>query len=93
MAVTSFSGMMRLSGGGVVEEARFAWGSVGPTVVRFPGLEAELAGARLDRDTIRKAAEKVRLGVSPIDDIRATADYRRSVAANLLIRFLEGIHG
>ena len=93
MAVTSFAGMMRLSADGIVEEARFAWGSVGPTVVRLPGLEAELAGSRLDRDTIRKAAEIVRQGVSPIDDIRATADYRRSVAANLLVRFLEGVHG
>jgi CO/xanthine dehydrogenase FAD-binding subunit len=93
VAVTSFAGMMRLSTDGVVEEARFAWGSVGPTVVRLPGLEAELAGSPLDRYTIRKAAETVRQGVSPIDDIRATADYRRSVAANLLVRFLEGIHG
>jgi CO/xanthine dehydrogenase FAD-binding subunit len=93
VAVTSFAGMMRLSADGVVEEARFAWGSVGPTVVRLSGLEADLAGSRLDRKTIRKAAEIVRRGVSPIDDIRATADYRRSVAANLLVRFLEGIHG
>lgn len=93
VAVTSFAGMVRLSADGIVEEARFAWGSAGPTVVRLPELEAELAGARLDRETIRKSAEIARRGVSPIDDIRATADYRRSVAANLLVRFLEGIHG
>jgi xanthine dehydrogenase FAD-binding subunit len=92
MAVTSFAGMMRLSACGMVEEARFAWGSVGPTVVRLPELEAELVGARMDSDTIRNAAETVRRGVSPIDDIRATADYRRSVAANLLTRFMEGVH-
>ena len=93
VAVASFSGMVRLSADGIVEEARFAWGSVGPTVVRLPELEADLAGARLDGETSRKAAEIVRQGVSPIDDIRATADYRRRVAANLLVRFLEGIHG
>jgi xanthine dehydrogenase FAD-binding subunit len=93
VAVTSFAGMVRISSGGIVEEARFAWGSVAPTVVRLPGLEAELVGSRLGRDSIRKAAETVRQGVSPIDDIRATADYRRSVAANLLVRFLEEIHG
>ena len=81
-----------MSADGSVEEARFAWGSVGPTVVRFPLLEAELAGSRLDRDTVRNTAEIVRQSVSPIDDIRATADYRRSVAGNLLIRFLENIH-
>ncbi len=92
VAVASFAGMVRLSAKGEVEEARFAWGSVAPTVVRIPALEAELAGARLDAATIRRAAETARLGISPIDDIRATADYRRSVAANLLVRFLEGIH-
>jgi CO/xanthine dehydrogenase FAD-binding subunit len=93
VAVTSFAGMVRLSSDGIVEEARFAWGSVGATVVRLPAMEAELAGSRLDRDTVRKAAEIARQEVSPIDDIRATAEYRRSVAANLLVRFLEGIHG
>lgn len=92
VAVTSFTGMARLSVDGLVEEARFAWGSVGPTVVRLPGLEAELAGARLDRDVVRKAAGIVRGSVSPLDDIRASADYRRAVAGNLLADFLGGIH-
>jgi CO/xanthine dehydrogenase FAD-binding subunit len=93
VAVASFAGMARLSAAGVVEEARFAWGSVAPTVVRLPGMETALVGSGLDTDTIRKAAAIVREAVSPIDDIRATADYRRSVAGNLLTRFLEGIHG
>jgi len=93
VAVVSFAGLVRLSAGGKVEEARFAWGSVAPTVVRLPALEEQLAGALLDSDTIREAAEIVRQGVSPIDDIRATAGYRSSVASNLLVRFLEGIHG
>lgn len=93
VAVVSFCGMLRLSGDGRVEQARFAWGSVAPTVVRLPEVEQKLAGAPLDRDSIRAAAALVREGVSPMDDIRATADYRRSVAANLLVRFLEGVHG
>lgn len=93
VAVVSFAGMLRLSPDGCVREARFAWGSVAPTVVRLPGLEQKLAGAPLDRDSIRAAAALVREGVSPMDDIRATADYRRSVAANLLVRFLEEVHG
>ena len=92
VAVVSFAGMLRLSPDGCVQEARFAWGSVAPTVVRLPKLEEKLVGAPLDRDSIRSAAALVREGVSPMDDIRATADYRRSVAANLLVRFLEGYH-
>lgn len=92
VAVASFAGVMRLDAEGHVEEARFAWGSVAPTIVRLYHLEEEIAGSRLDCDTIRAAAATARGGVSPIDDIRATAEYRRSVAANLLVRFLEGIN-
>ena len=91
VAVVSFAGMLRLSPDGCVQEARFAWGSVAPTVVRLPVLEEFLTNAPLDRDTIARGAELVREGVSPMDDLRATAEYRRSVAANLLIRFLEAL--
>lgn len=92
IAVASFAGRVRMATDGTVAEARFVWGSVAPTIMRFPALEQHLMGARLDSTTICRAAEIVRSGISPIDDIRATADYRRSVAVNLLIRFLEGLH-
>lgn len=91
IAVASFAGRIRMATDGTVAEARFAWGSVAPTIVRLPALEDHLRGARLDDATIRHAAEIIRNGVAPIDDIRATADYRRSVAVNLPTRFLEGL--
>jgi len=93
IAVTSFAGMARLSCTGTIEEARCSWGSVGPTVLRIPALEHELAGSPLTADTISHAAHIVRDGVTPISDIRATAAYRCSVAGNLLVRFLEGLRG
>lgn len=93
IAVTSFAGMIRLSGDGTIEEARFAWGSAGPVVVRIPSLERGMTGARPDAATIRHAAQVVRESVAPIGDIRATADYRRIVAGNMLARFMEGLRG
>ncbi|MEG6550688.1 xanthine dehydrogenase family protein subunit M, partial [Desulfocurvibacter africanus] len=45
-----------------------------------------LAGRRLSLTALRQAAELVRSAVSPIDDIRATAAYRKEVAGNLLLR-------
>lgn len=92
IAVTSFAGVARLSGDGIIEEARFAWGSVAPTVFRLRSLEAEFVGTRPDADMIAHASDVVRQSVSPISDIRATADYRRMVADNLLTRFLERLH-
>lgn len=91
IAVTSFAGMAWLSPDGALEEARFAWGSVAPTVVRIPALERGLCGSRLEARRIDEAAAIVRGAVSPIDDIRASAGYRRAVAGSLLVRFLEGI--
>ncbi len=64
---------------------RLALGSVGPTVVRLPQTEAALAsGAGLDA-----ALAALQTEIQPIDDIRSTADYRRTVAANLIRWFWE----
>jgi CO/xanthine dehydrogenase FAD-binding subunit len=64
-------------------EPRFALGSVGPTVIRVRQTEHTLAaGASID-----DAADALANEISPIDDIRSTADYRRRVATNLLRRF------
>jgi xanthine dehydrogenase small subunit len=59
---------------------RIALGSVGPTVVRAPRAEEALAGGA----TIEEAARVLEQEITPIDDIRSTATYRRKVAANLL---------
>jgi xanthine dehydrogenase small subunit len=65
-------------------EIRVALGSVAPTVVRAHRTEQKLArGAPLE-DAQRTLAEEI----SPIDDVRSTADYRRRVAANLLAHFV-----
>jgi len=60
-----------------------AFGSVAATVVRVPKTEAALArGASID-----EAAKILGDEITPIDDVRSTADYRRRVAMNLLKRF------
>jgi xanthine dehydrogenase small subunit len=63
---------------------RIALGSVAPTVIRASRTEAALArGASLE-EAQRVLGEEL----SPIDDLRSTAEYRRRVAINLLARFL-----
>ena len=62
---------------------RLAFGSVAPTVVRVPRTEAVLAGG----GALRDAVDTLMGEISPIDDIRSTAAYRRRVAANLLAAF------
>lgn len=85
-AIASMAAMLTLSSAGVIEAARLAWGSVGPTVVTSLAVEAALIGERLSQTTLERAAVLVRQAVSPIDDTRASAGYRRHVAGNLLLR-------
>jgi xanthine dehydrogenase FAD-binding subunit len=85
IAVASLAAMIRLQGGHVVE-ARLAWGSVGPTVFRCPVAEQSLLGHPLSGESLSVAADSVRETVQPIDDLRASAAYRRTVAGNLLLR-------
>jgi len=61
---------------------RVAIGSVGPTVVRVPETERVLATGDIDA-----AVATLEREIQPIDDVRSTADYRRTVAGNLLRRF------
>ncbi len=89
IAVVSLAAMLRLDGRGRVAEARLAWGSAGPAVVRCPAAEAALLGRRPTLSALRAAARHARAAVRPIDDLRASAAYRREVAGNLLLRLAD----
>lgn len=85
VAVVSLAALLRLERGRVAE-ARLAWGSVGPTIWRCPEAEAALCGRKPTLTALSAAAALVRENIRPIDDVRASADYRRQVAGNLLLR-------
>jgi len=74
---------------GTIGKARCAFGSVAPTVFISRILDDTFAGNTLNRAVLERAAAIVREGVSPISDIRASMEYRRQVAGNLIMR-LEG---
>ncbi|MBN1104570.1 MAG: xanthine dehydrogenase family protein subunit M [Deltaproteobacteria bacterium] len=88
IAVVSLAALLQISEKGLIQEARLAWGSVGPTVVTSETVESSLVGRPLNVGTLKEAALLAREAVSPIDDVRATASYRRLVAGNLLFRLL-----
>ncbi len=74
--------------GGVCKEARVAFGSVAETPVRAPEVEELLNGKELDDETISVAAEAAERSVSPVTDVRGTAEYRRAMCGVLLKRTL-----
>lgn len=69
---------------GYVKDARIALGAVAPTVVRATESEKTLIGQRLSEDVILKAAQACLTSISPIDDVRGSASYRKEMCVNYL---------
>jgi len=89
ISIASLAALLNYSENGIVEKARFAWGSVGPTVVQSIEAEIAMTGKLISKDTLKTLVPIVEAAVSPIDDIRANKTYRRVLAGNLLFRLIE----
>jgi len=72
---------------------RIAFGAVAPATVRAAAIEAHLAGRPLDDAALAGAAALVAGEISPITDIRASADYRRHMCRVMLVRALRAAAG
>ena len=83
-----FAGAVNFDGGRT-SDVRIALGSVAPTVVRAVETEKMLEGQKISSALLKAAQETLGREVSPIDDMRSTAVYRRRVAQNLLAEFFE----
>ena len=66
---------------------RFAWGGMAATPRRSPSLEALLANEAAPTETAIDAA--VADDTTPIDDVRASAGYRRAMARAFVLEVLE----
>ncbi len=84
IAVASLGALVWLEGG-VIAEARLALGSVAPTVIRPREVEGALVGRSLAVEALAELRDALSSAVEPISDLRASADYRRRVAGNLLL--------
>jgi CO/xanthine dehydrogenase FAD-binding subunit len=69
---------------GTLSGVRIAVGAVAPTVIRAEQAEQELEGRRPTPEVVSSAVAAMRAAVSPIDDVRGSAWYRREVAGRLL---------
>jgi CO/xanthine dehydrogenase FAD-binding subunit len=80
IAVVGATCAVRL-GGDRVESARIAITALAPTIRRVPDAEAALAGGDGDQEAVAAAAGLAAAAAQPISDVRASADYRRAMAA------------
>lgn len=86
ISIASIGALFRMNGG-LIDEMRLAFGSVGPTVMRMYEIEKFAKGKELNEDLIREISLMAYQDVKPIDDVRGSADYRRRLCRNLIYRF------
>lgn len=72
---------------GRVEQARLVFGGMAAIVKRAAAAEAAMLGQPWTETTVAAAAQALSQDFQPLTDLRASADYRLRVAANLLQRF------
>ena len=72
---------------GTVQRASIGAGGVAATPVRAQQTEAALQGQPWTEATVQQAMRVLQAEFSPISDMRASGDYRRTVLGNLLQRF------
>ncbi|MFP4499254.1 MAG: FAD binding domain-containing protein [Vulcanimicrobiota bacterium] len=72
-----------------IADVRIAMGAVAPTVIRASKTEEFLAGKQITPELIKKASEMIQDEVTPIDDLRSTACYRKKMMGVLLEKVLE----
>jgi CO/xanthine dehydrogenase FAD-binding subunit len=73
---------------GHIEDIRIGAASVREYPARLAATERSLTGKTITPETIAAARAAILTEARPIDDIRSTAKYRATVAANLLEEFL-----
>ncbi|MEI9850939.1 MAG: FAD binding domain-containing protein [Sphingomonas sp.] len=79
-------------GEGVVREARVAFGGMAEVPARAPACEAVLAGGPWSLETVEAAAAALAQDYRPLSDLRGSAHYRVTAAANLLRRIWHEQH-
>ncbi|MGD8984910.1 MAG: xanthine dehydrogenase family protein subunit M [Desulfobacteraceae bacterium] len=71
---------------GLIQEVRIALGAVAPTPMRAKRAEDVLKGEKVRAKTVLKAAETASAESEPIDDHRASAEYRKMMVEALVKR-------
>ncbi len=89
ISIVSLAWRWQRSSNGSLSGVRLALGAVAPTVIRAYEAEAVLEGRQPTADVVAAAVDALRAEIAPIDDVRASASYRRGVAGGLLRQALQ----
>ena len=79
--------------GKLCEDARLAMGAVARTPIRLRRAEKVLKGKEITDSLLKEIQEMLPKEISPIDDVRSTAEYRREVSSVLMKRTIQDALG
>jgi CO/xanthine dehydrogenase FAD-binding subunit len=88
ISLTNAAAYLALDQDGSIKTARVFLGSVAPTPLRSPSAEKVLTGEKPDEALFEKAGEAAAGDSKPIDDFRASAEYKKAMVAVLTKRAL-----
>lgn len=84
-------GLMLVRDGDRVADLHLAYGAVAPVVMRIPEAEATLVGKNLTPERVEEAARIASERITPIDDVRSSAWYRRRVVKVMTLDALNAL--
>lgn len=88
-AMVSVACTARLNADGTIRTLRLVFGGVSDMPVRVREAEDSLIGSKPDRARLTETGRIVSAALSPYDDLQATSNYRKAVAAVLMERALQ----
>lgn len=92
IALVNAAAAISVDEAGNIATGRCTLGAVGPTVLEVDGLEGALKGKGCTEETLEQVRKLARAAAKPIDDKRASAEYRRDMAGVLAARAVKRAH-
>jgi len=84
ISIVSVAALLCTKAAGIIEAARVAVGACSAVPKRLPSVEALLTGQHLSEQLLTRIEAQHVSELSPIDDVRATAGYRRDAAVQVV---------
>ncbi len=91
ISIVNAAVILTLEADTTVRSASITLGAVFPTIIHATEAETYLAGKKLTEDVINEAANLAMQASKPIDDIRASASYRREMVRVCILRGLKNL--
>jgi len=93
IATVSAAFYIKMGSSNSFEQLHIAYGGVGPTVLRLNEIEKRYLGEPFSLETCEKIGTDISDFIKPLTDVRGSAEFRKTVARNLLSKLYYDLGG